>query len=100
MTFYNRRRSNGTTVRLGVIVPADMSAADRTLMLYGDPALRGLALPSTADPDKVEARAAKAAAARDMRAVETHRAEGTPVRGYRSRKGRTVPGYSPTVRPL
>jgi hypothetical protein len=98
VTFYARKRSNGLTMRMGVLVP--IATVDDARMLYGDPALRGLALPSTADPDKVEARAAKAAAARDMRAVETHRAEGTPVRGYRSRKGRTVPGYSPTVRPL
>lgn len=44
------------------------------------------------------ARAAEARAdARAALAVATHRAEGSPVRAYRSRGGRAYPGYAPTV---
>lgn len=77
------------------VVPT-RSVATLTGWLLDDGSARGV-LPSTADPEAVENRAAKAAEARDALAVATGRAYGSPVRGYRSRKGRVWPGYSPVV---
>lgn len=98
MTFYARKRSTGMTMRLGVLVPESTLANANTLgdvMLYGDTSLRRLALPSTADPDKVADRADRAAQAAAERAVATGRGYGVPVKAYRSRNGRQWPGYSP-----
>lgn len=100
MTFYARKRSTGMTVRLGVLVPVTAPAETGAAMAAApvtayDRTLATRRLPSTADPDKVEARAERAAIAAAERAAATGRAYGTPVKGYRSRKGRTWPGYSP-----
>lgn len=77
------------------VVPA-RSVSTLTGWLLDDGSARGV-LPSTADPEAVERRAAKAAAARDALAAATGRAYGSPVRGYRSRRGYSWPGFRPIV---
>lgn len=47
--------------------------------------------------DAVAKRADAAAAARDALAVATGRGGGSPVRGYRSRRGYQWPGHSPVI---